>query len=239
MIVGHEVVATRLLWDEMSVRFHVVSIGTLSRNRFWNESHAVRAAHATTTLVRDEDELILVDPSVPAELMQHRLDEQAGVKPAQINVVFLTTFRPVHRRSLSLFDKADWLMHTVELEAMRSHLQTLAAAAEASGRSPDQLVQEEIALLERIRAAPDKLTPCVHLFPSPGPTHGASSLLLVPPTRTIALAGDVVINRDYFEHGQVFEQCADADRARESFAELVEIADIIVPGHDNVIVTGA
>jgi len=222
----------------MGVRFDVISIGALSRNRFWNEQRAVRAAHATTTLVRADGQAILVDPSVPPELLRHRLDERAGMKPDQIDAVFLTTFRPVHRRSLSLFDKADWFLYEDELEAVRTHLESLVASASSDGREPDPLVREELALLGRCRPAPVKLTPTVHLFPSPGPSPGSCALLLVPPTRTIAVAGDVVINLDYFESGRVFEQCADAKAAQTSFAELVEIADIIIPGHDNIIVPG-
>ena len=39
----------------MPVRVDIISIGTLSRNRLWNEPAAVRTAHATTTLLRTRD----------------------------------------------------------------------------------------------------------------------------------------------------------------------------------------
>ena len=49
-----------------SARFDIISIGTLSRNRLWNETAAVRTPHATTTLIRTGSRHILVDPGLPA-----------------------------------------------------------------------------------------------------------------------------------------------------------------------------
>jgi glyoxylase-like metal-dependent hydrolase (beta-lactamase superfamily II) len=54
--------------------------------------------------------------------------------------------------------------------------------------------------------------------------------------KTLVVAGDAVLTRDHFERARVFERSADPARARQSFADIVEIADIIVPGHDNLIV---
>jgi glyoxylase-like metal-dependent hydrolase (beta-lactamase superfamily II) len=97
-----------------------------------------------------------------------------------------------------------------------------------------RLVREELELLERVKPAPDKLTSQVHLYPTQGVTPGAAGLLLALPARTVLVAGDAVISQEYYEAGQVFEQCADLPQARESLGEIVEVADEIVPGHDNV-----
>jgi len=220
----------------MALTFDVVSIGCLSHNRFWGEQGPLRSAHATTTLIRDGDQTILVDPSLPAEALVHRLSERTGLKPDQVNRVFLTSFQPVHRRGLALFDQAEWLMHGPEIEAFREHL---LGVLQSQGESePEQagLVREELSLLERIRPAPDKLSSRVDLFPAPGVTPGSCCLLLVPATMTVAIAGDVVVNRDYLEHGRAYERCHDAERAAESLAEIIEIADQIVCGHDNLVV---
>lgn len=217
----------------MSVDYSVVSIGTLSRNRFWNETQARRPAHATTTLIRDGNTTVLVDPGLPAELLQQRLDERVGLRPDQIDVVFLTTFRPVHRRSLALFEKASWLMHEPEIDAVRGHLAEL---TERSRTEPDEivrLVRDERSLLERIAPAPEKITPAVHLFPAIGVTPGCAALLLASALRTVVVAGDAVVTKDYYEAGRVFEQVADVSAAQEAFSEIIDIADEIVPGHDN------
>lgn len=223
----------------MSVEYHVVSIGALSRNRFWNESQARRAAHATTTFLREGNTTILVDPGLPAELLGHRLDERTGLRPDQIDIVFLTTFRPVHRRGLAMFEKATWLMHEPEIDAIRNHLGEMTERARTQPEEIMKLVQEERALLERIRPAPEKLTPSVHLFPAAGVTPGLAALLLPTATRTIVVAGDAVVTRDYYQAGRVFEQAADVQAAQEAFSEIIEIADEIIPGHDNVFIAGA
>ena len=218
----------------MSVSYSVVSIGTLSRNRFWNENQARRPAHATTTLLRDGNQTILVDPGLPGEVLAHRLDERTGLTPDQIDVVFLTTFRPVHRRALPLFEKATWLMHGPEIEAMRAHLTEMIERARTEPDEIVRLVREERTLLERFRPADDRITPNVHLFPTPGITPGSAALLVPLPMRTLVIAGDAVVTQDYNEAGRVFEQVADVELARESLTELVEIADEIIPGHDNI-----
>ncbi|MBN1343694.1 MAG: hypothetical protein JXQ73_13480 [Phycisphaerae bacterium] len=220
----------------MALTFDVVSIGCLSHNRFWNEAQPVRTAHATTTLIRDGTRTILVDPSLPAEILGHRLGERTGLKPEQIDTVFLTSFQPVHRRGLGLFAEADWLMFEAEIEAFRDHLTGALQADPNAEADQTMLIQDELALLERIQAAPDKLTPQVHLFPSPGVTLGSCSLLLVPSTVTIAVAGDAIVSRDYLEHGQAYERCSDAEQAAESLAELLDVADQVVCGHDNLVV---
>lgn len=218
----------------MGLELDIVSIGALGRNRLWNEAEPRRAGHATTTLLRDGSRTILVDPGLPSELLSQRLDERTGLRPEQIEAVFLTNFRPVHRRSLNLFASATWLMHEVEITAMRAHLEEIERRAETSAADVRRLVREELAMLSRVQTAPEKLTPSVHLFPTPGVTPGAAGLLLAAPTRTILIAGDAVISRGYYEAGRIFDQVASVDEALESFKEIVEIADEIVPGHDNV-----
>lgn len=215
----------------MSLIIDIVSVGTLSRNRFWNERGAVRPSHATTTLLRDDGTSVLVDPSLPPAILAQRLDERTGLKPAQVEAVFLTNFRPVHRRGLELFTEATWLMGAAELEAMREYLNNIVTAAEARGEPVEQVVEQELALLGRIEPAPERITDEIHLFPSPGVTPGACSLLALNPQRTTVVAGDAIINRDYYEHRQAFEQHSNAEQAVSSLAELLEIADVIIPGH--------
>jgi glyoxylase-like metal-dependent hydrolase (beta-lactamase superfamily II) len=220
---------TRLRIHAMAARVDIVSIGAQARNAFWGEQAAVRAEHATTAVIRDGNTTILVDPALPAELLAYRLDERTGLKPAQIDIVFLTTFRPVHRLGLALFEKAEWLIGAAEREAI---LETMRAAQLATAPAGAE-IENELALLERTKPAPDKLTPLVSLFPSPGATPGTCGLL-VSALRTIIVAGDAVVSREHYEAGRVFERAWNADVARQSFAEIVEIAEAIVPGHDNI-----
>lgn len=229
----------------MPLSYTIVSIGALSRNRFWNETDAKRPAHATTTLVRDGSTTILVDPGLPEQVLLQRLEERTGLAPDQIDMVFLTNFRPVHRRALGVFSKASWVMHEPEIAAVREHLDQLSASVRqdrgrggAAGRREEQevarMVAEERTLLDRIAPAEEKLTRRVHLFPSVGATPGSAGLLITETSRTIAIVGDAVISRDYFEAGRVYEQVYDLEAAQVAFRDTVEVADIVIPGHDNV-----
>jgi len=60
------------------IRFDIISIGTLSRNRIWSETEAVRTAHATTSLIRSGGRRILVDPGLPASVLGARLVDSAS-----------------------------------------------------------------------------------------------------------------------------------------------------------------
>lgn len=222
----------------MPVAVDIISVGTLSRNHFWNEKSARRSAHATTTLLRDDESTIIVDPALPPEILSRRLDERTGLQPSQIDTVFLTNFCPVHRRGLDLFRHATWLMHADEIEAMRCFLEDVCTGATARGEPVDELVEQEIELLENVQAAPDELTEQIHLFPTPGVTPGAASLLVLDNDRTTVVAGDAIINKEYFAHRQAYEQHSDAAQAVQAVAELIEIADRIVPGHDDWIFVG-
>ena len=114
----------------MPVEYTVISIGTLSRNRLWSEAAAMRTAHATTTLVVESDRSILVDPSLPGQILEARFQERTGRRLADVTDVFCTTLRPVHRRGLAALGHAKWWCAEQELETYRDHLQDLSGSAE-------------------------------------------------------------------------------------------------------------
>ena len=218
----------------MAVSFTVVSIGTLSSNPFWNEPPGVRTAHATTTLVSDGDRRILVDPSLPAMALVSRVSERTGLSADAVTDVFCTTLRPTHRRAVEAFESARWLCPPGELEAFDRHLRTLAEAAGRGGREVEEGVAAELKLIERFEPAPDKITESVHLFPLPGPSAGSAGLLLAGARLTVMIAGDAAPTIDHILAGRVWSGCADVDAAMASMSEVLEIADFIIRGHDNV-----
>jgi glyoxylase-like metal-dependent hydrolase (beta-lactamase superfamily II) len=54
------------------------------------------------------------------------------------------------------------------------------------------------------------------------------------PGSTLLIAGDAVATVEHLEEGKVIAPCFDVQQARESLSEAVEIADLIVPGRDNL-----
>ena len=221
----------------MAIEYSVISIGTLSRNRLWDESAAVRTPHATTTLVIDGERQILVDPSLPGEILDARFNERTGGSLADITDVFCTTLRPIHRRSLGLLGAAKWWCGEVEMEAYASHLQGLLESAERLDAEQAATIEADIEIVRRFKPAPQRLTPQVHLFPLAGASIGSAGLLLVEPTSSILIAGDAVVTAEHFARGQVWQGCTDTEGALESLQDVIEIADVIIPGHDNIIPT--
>ena len=215
-----------------AVRLDVISIGTLSRNRLWNETEPVRTPHATTTLIRTPKRTIVVDPGLPAQALAARLFERTGLRPQNIDTVFLTNFRPSHRAGLSLFPHAKTYIHELEQQAMAQHLQRM--LDEAPKEDLDRKVfQSELKLLESLKTPDDKLAEHVDLFPLFGYTPGTCGILVSDPTRTIMVAGDAVPTQEHFLAGQVLPDTHDIPAAHEALREVYEIADLIVPGHDN------
>jgi glyoxylase-like metal-dependent hydrolase (beta-lactamase superfamily II) len=220
----------------MSVTLDIISIGTLSRNLFWQEKATTRPAHATTTLIRDEGLTLLVDPGLPVDLIRHRLDERAGLKPEHIDAVFLTNFSPIHRRGLTAFKNAEWYISAAEHEAVSAGLNSaLAGGAQAIDEISLDEIQQELELLGRCHHVPDRISDHVTLFPAHGATPG-SSALLVEAARTLIVAGDAIVTRDHFIQGRIWERSTDPAAARDAFREIYDIAEAIVPGHDNIFV---
>jgi len=211
----------------------IISIGTLSRNRIWGESEAVRTAHATCTLIRVGGKSILVDPGLPAAAMGARLYERTGMAPGQIDTVFLTNFRPSHRAGLALFGHAKMLIHENEEASARQQIEQLLEEAPAEDLDRTAL-RAELDVLDRLSPAPDSLAKNVDLFPLFGYTPGTCGILIALPTTTLIIAGDAVPTQDHFLSGQALPDAQDIAGAHESMKEVFEIADWIVPGHDNL-----
>jgi glyoxylase-like metal-dependent hydrolase (beta-lactamase superfamily II) len=223
----------------MDVR--VISIGALAAHPLRGERGAVRTGHATTTLIRAAKRMILVDPGLPEAALTARLEERAGVRPQDITHVFLTSFNPELRRGLMAFEKATWWVSEVEREAIGvAMVSRLQEASEEGDDSMRRVLEQDVAVLKRCQAAPDHIADekgdRVDLFPLPGVTPGLSGLLVVQQRHTTLICGDAVPTVEHLEQGKVLPVVSDVDRARESFAEAIEIADLLIPGRDNFVV---
>lgn len=227
----------------------VISIGALAVNHLWSEREPRRTGHSTTTLVRAGDAVILIDPGLPAPALKARLSERVNLDPRDITHVFLTSFNPECRRSIELFDQAQWLISEPERESMgvplAQSLHRLAQTKEeldSAGEPLDddqqamlRILQQDVAILSRCLPAPDSIAPGVDLFPLPGVTRGLTGLLLAEPTRTVLVCGDAIPTQDHLEQGKVMPTCQNREQAQESFQEAVEIADLLVLGRDNAV----
>jgi glyoxylase-like metal-dependent hydrolase (beta-lactamase superfamily II) len=96
-------------------------------------------------------------------------------------------------------------------------------------------LRAEITLLQRCKSSPDTLAMGVDLFPLYGVTQGSCGLLLPQPSATVLVAGDAVASYEHLAEGKVLSPVFSLEQAQESFKEVIEIADLIVCGRDNVV----
>ncbi len=218
-----------------SARVDIISIGCLSKNLIWGEQSAVRTPHATTTLLRVGKRHILVDPGLPPAVLAARLYERTGLKPDKIDTVFLTNFRPAHRAGVSLFTHAKVLICEAERETVRPGLERI---KQELGDESDEarVIDRELAILDATQVADDKIAEGIDLFPLPGFTAGTCGLLISQPTMTILVAGDAIPTQEHFLVTQALPGSFDVAKVGESMREVYEIADLVVPGHDNIFV---
>jgi len=221
----------------MSVEYSIISIGALSKNRLWGESASLRTSHATTTAVFDKDKIILVDPSLPSQALGPVFNERTGKQLGDVTDVFCTTLRPVHRRSITALPEANWWASQDEIESYRTKLEALLDSAGRLDPHNTADIEADMKLLENFRPAPEGFTRQVTVYPMVGATGGSAGLLLTPPTMSIVIAGDAVLTAEHVARGQVWQGCDDCEKALESLRDVLELADVIIPGHDNVCIS--
>lgn len=216
----------------------MVSIGAMSSHPLRGEGPHTRTGHATTTLVRSGDRVILVDPGLPGEALVARLSERAGLAPGQVTDVFLTCFHPDCRRAIEAFGSARWLVHGVEREAIGVPMAAMLRDAQEHhlDEAARQALARDIAILQRCQPAPDELAPGVSIFPLPGVTAGMCGVLIAGSRLTTLICGDAIPTVEHLEEGKVLGRVSSLEKAKESMMEALEIADLLVLGRDNVVV---
>ncbi len=218
----------------MDVR--IISIGALASHPLWNEREPVRTGHATTTLIRAGKLTILVDPGLPEQAITARLGERAGITPADVTHVFLTSFHPECRRGLGAFTKAVWWIGEVERETVGVPLAKV--LTEMHGREDPERIEDlrlEVAMLRRCQPAPDRLAPGVDLYPMPGVSPGLCGLLISGPRTTTILCGDAIPTIEHLEQGKILPWAENVEQAGDSYKEAVETADTLILGRDNMV----
>ncbi|MCL2056580.1 MAG: MBL fold metallo-hydrolase [Oscillospiraceae bacterium] len=203
------------------ISWAVLTLGCFSRNRYWGEDDdkSYRSAVCTSTLIRAGGCNILVDPALPGECMYSALDGASGLKPQQIDIVYITHSHGDHYAGLLGFWGAQWLCAPGEIGAVKA---AFANNPEAAGK---------------IGAAPDEIAPGVKLIALPGHTPGLAGLVFESRDGVTAVAGDAVMTRDFFDGRQGYYNSADFISSARSIEMLANTADIIIPGHGNYFLT--
>jgi len=200
--------------DSNVKRWDVITIGNLSRNRYWGESDAkgVRAAICTCTLITGKDFCVLVDPSLADEAdMTRELDRRTGTKPRDISAIFVTHQHGDHFAGIAHFPDAQWLAAPAVAEILNK-----------SGKLP-----------RVVEGATDRLLNSIDVIPTPGHTNTHHSLHFDCDGLSTVVAGDSVATRDFFRERRGYFNAVDFELSANTMNKLAAMADIIVPGHDN------
>lgn len=206
--------------SQPQLRWDALTIGHLSRNKYWGEreDRPQRPALCTSTLVRcPGGPTIVVDPGQEPEQLVLTLRNRTGLMPEDVDFVLLTHFHADHRVGVDAFPQARWVMAESEVEALRRSV---------PADDPAQRV------LAEVEPADEVLGKGATLFPTPGHTPGHHSLLLETEEATVVIAGDAVMTRDFFTARDFYFNTQDPGQAVETIEHIARIADVIVPGHD-------
>lgn len=201
-------------------RWHILTIGHLSRNKFWGEAdeQAYRTPLCTCTSIQVGEHTIVVDPSYPPDRMVQVLDERVGLTVDDVDIVFLTHFHGDHRVGVGAFPNARWYMAAEEIESWDRQL---------PADSPDRQI------LTRLQPVSGTLVPGIELLATPGHTLGHTSLVFTSDGLRVVVAGDAVMTRDFFMAREYYFNTVDPAAAVRSMESIAEVADIVVSGHDN------
>jgi glyoxylase-like metal-dependent hydrolase (beta-lactamase superfamily II) len=196
------------------LRWTVITIGNLSRNRYWGESDEkpLREGICTCTLISGDGFRLLVDPSLAkVDDMVKELDRRTGLNPDDVNAVFVTHEHGDHFYGIEHFQRAKWY-----------------AAAPVA-----ELLNRTKRLTRIVEPSPSVLFGAVDVIHTPGHTHTHHSLRFDCEGRSIVAAGDSVATRDFWRERTSYFNAVDPVVASKTMDRLAAMAGIIIPGHDN------
>jgi len=192
----------------------IITIGNLSRNRYWGESdeRPIHPAICTCTVISGKDFHLIVDPSLTDEVaMKTELMRRTGLTPDNIDTVFITHQHADHVFGLKHFPNARWI----------------AGSAVASGLNDSRQFSKQI------ESAGTTLFDGIEIIPTPGHTRDHMALRFDYMGLSIVIAGDSVATKDFWDERRMYYNVMDLEESKRSMEKINSIADIIVPGHDN------
>lgn len=205
------------------VKWKQLTLGHLSRNKFWGEDPDTQyhSVVASSTLVQDGSINILVDPTLPVDAMEHRLQQYCGLSRNDIDIIFATHFHTDHRLDAEKYPNAKLYMSA-------ESIQDVADLRKKGGLFAQIFLNGAVFDFE---AAPPRLTPGVEVHPLPGHTLGLAGLTFTGGGKKILLSGDTIMNSEFYHAREGYYIDASQQKTTASMNWAAEHVDIIVPGH--------
>ncbi|HHX64396.1 MAG TPA: MBL fold metallo-hydrolase [Chloroflexi bacterium] len=205
--------------------YNIIVIGHLRWNRYFGEGEATaprgQPSTCTSTLIRGCDAegvpyALLVDPTLRSSASDYYFDlnRRTGLHARDITHCFVTHEHMDHQAGLNYFPNAVWYAAPPVAEALRS---------------------SEYIDGDRVVSVEGEFLPGVCAVPLPGHTYGLHGVAFVSQGLHCIVAGDAVMTRHHFAR-ETTEFQKDAEMAAETIRHLKESADVVIPGHDNLII---
>lgn len=205
--------------------YDVIVIGHLKWNPYFGEQKEAPPrgdpSTCTSTMVRGRQAdgspfVLLIDPTLRLTPEDYYFDinRRTGLHAEDITHCFVTHSHYDHQAGLAYFPHAVWMAAESVAEELRNSPYLDGA---------------------RVAGVTGEFLPGVYAVPLPGHVEHLYGAAFWSGGRRVVVTGDGVMTKNHFRDGTtMFER--DAALAKETIRGLHAIADLIIPGHDNVIV---
>jgi len=224
------------------VRWDVLVFGHLRWNRYFGESsdNPPRGNPSTcsSVLIRGKEEngkdfYLIVDPTIRHNMEEYYFDlfRRTGLRPEAITHCFATHHHFDHWHGLKYFPKARWLAGKGNRDLI------IAAVKDSAGTEPGDGLTPEIDA-QRITEVSGEFLPGVSTVHLPGHTKDLQGIAFISGGKKILMAGDGVMTGYHFRD-RITEYQPDPAWVKIASETLEKIAgsfDLVIPGHDNLIV---
>jgi glyoxylase-like metal-dependent hydrolase (beta-lactamase superfamily II) len=205
--------------------YDIIVMGHLRWNRYFGESEAAaprgQPSTCTSTYICGTDSAervfrLIIDPTerVAATDYYFDLNRRTGLSASAITHCYITHEHRDHQAGLAYFPQAVWYAAPPVAEALR-------ASEVIDGR--------------RVVAIEGEFLPGLYALPLPGHTLSLHGVAFRHEGKRVIVAGDAVMTKYHFRNNTC-EFTKDSALAAQTILALKESADVVIPGHDNLIV---
>ena len=206
----------------------MIVMGHLRVNTYFGESYddppRGDPSTCTSVMVRGKDfdgkqYVLIIDPTLRLSAKDYDFDinRRTGLHNADVTHCFITHHHLDHYEALPYFPDAVWMAVPAVADIIRENDKVDAAS---------------------IVGVEGEFLPGVAAVPLPGHTDTINGVAFICDGKKVLVAGDAVMSRHHFEHETTdFQQDPEMQRiAAQSIRNMKESFDIVIPGHDNLVV---
>lgn len=210
------------------IDYDILVMGHLKWNRYFNESpeDPPRGDPSTCTsvLIRGfdkcgEEYVLIIDPTLRVSPEDYHFDinRRTGLRPHEITHLFCTHHHGDHIEGLNYFKNAKWCTSNEVIRDLKG-----TGAIDSS----------------RLIPVEGEFLPGIYALSLPGHTDNLHGIAFGHRGKKIIVASDAVMTKDHYEHNATeFQPDPEMNEvAAQTIINIKESFDLVIPGHDNIIV---